>query len=198
MTAAPAPAPAPPPTASWVLLPLAWCVWLLAFLVPSLLVAPHLETLRPWLTADTAPAAVVAAAAFFLTAIWPFWPALAGPVSGIRGRAAARWFLVSLAEAVMLLALAAPFVVVAWSVGGQPLDAARLTPAAAVAVIPGMVFRVLAAVVRPQRVRWLVTAATLLAVAPLLAAYAAQETLGTDWSWMLRISPVYAAVCGCG
>jgi hypothetical protein len=39
-------------------------------------------------------------------------------------------------------------------------------------------------------------AAVLLAAAPLLVAYAARETLGADWSWILRISPVYAAVVG--
>ena len=195
MAAPPAAAPAPSPSASWVLLPLAWCVWLLLFLAPSLLVAPHLETLRPWLTADTAPAAVVAAAAFFLTAIWPFWPALAGRAERIP---ASRWFGRTFLELVVLLALAAPFVLVAWSVAGQSVQAGRLALAAAMAVIPGAVFRLAAGAVRPQRVRWFILAAMLLAVAPLLIAYAAHETLGADWSWMLRISPVYAAVCGRG
>ena len=192
MTAGPAaPAASPSPSASWVLLPLAWCVWLLASLVPTLLVAPHLSTLRPWLTPDTAPTAVVAAAAFFLTAIWPFWPALAGPSA--RGQAA-RWGGRTFLELAILLSLAAPFVVVAWSVGGQSLDAGRLAPVLAAAVIPGVYFRAMAAVVRPQRVRWLVLAAMVLAVAPLLVAYAARETLGVDWSWILRASPVYAAI----
>jgi len=191
MTAGPAPAPAPSPAASWVLLPLAWCVWLLAFLVPSLLIAPHLETLRPWLAADSAPGAVVGAVALFLTAIWPFWPALAG--SAARGRVAP-WVGSSFLELAMLLALAAPFVVVAWSVGGQLFDVGRLALAAAMAVIPGLVFRVAAGFLQPRRIRWVVLAAMLLAVAPLLVAYAARETLGADWSWMLKISPVYAAM----
>jgi len=184
-------APAPSPSASWVLLPLAWCVWLLLFLAPSLLVAPHLSTLRPWLTADTAPAAVLAAAAFFLTAIWPFWPALAGNAELIP---ASRWFGRTFLELMVLLALAAPFVLVAWSVGGQPFDVGRLASAGAMAVIPGAVFRLAAGAMRPRRVRWVALAAMLLAAAPLLVAYAAHETLGVNWSWMLRISPVYAAV----
>jgi len=189
MTAAPAAMPSP--SASWVLLPVAWCVWLLASLAPSLLVAPHLSTLRPWLTPDTAPAAVLAAAAFFLTAIWPFWPALAG--SAARGQLM-RWLGRTVLELMILLALAAPFVLVAWSVGGQPVQAGRLAPAAVMAVIPGVVFRIVAAAVGPQRVRWVVLAGMLLAAAPLLVAYAARETLGVDWSWILRISPVYAAM----
>ncbi|MCX5684746.1 MAG: hypothetical protein NT049_13805, partial [Planctomycetota bacterium] len=150
MTAGPAAAPVSSPAASWVLLPVAWCVWLLVSLVPTLLVAPHLSTLRPWLTPDAAPAAVVAAATFFLVAIWPFWPALAG--SSARGRVAS-WCGRTFLELAILLALAAPFVVVAWSVGGQSLDAAKLLPAIAAAVIPGVIFRAVAAVVRPQRVR---------------------------------------------
>jgi hypothetical protein len=166
-------------------------VWLLVSLVPSLLVASHLSTLRPWLTPDTAPAAVVAAAAFFLTAIWPFWPALAGPAA--RGQLM-RWVGRTVLELVILLALAAPFVLVAWSVAGQSVQAGRLALAAAMAVIPGVVFRVVATAVGPQRVRWAVLAAMLLAAAPLLVAYAARETLGVDWSWILRISPVYAAI----
>jgi len=191
MTTGSTAAHAPSPSASWVLLPLAWCVWLLAFLVPSLLVAPHLSTLRPWLTADTAPTAVVAAAAFFLTAVWPFWPALAG--SSAHGQAA-RWIGRTLLELVILAALAAPFAVVAWSVGGQRFDVGRLALAGATAVIPGVAFRLVAGVVRPERLRWVVLAAMLLAAAPLLVAYAARETLGADWSWILRISPVYAAI----
>jgi hypothetical protein len=191
MTTGPAAAPAPSPAASWVLLPLAWCLWLLASLVPSLLVAPHLETLRPWLTPDTAPAAVLAAAAFFLVAIWPFWPALAGNAELIP---ASRWFGRTFLELMVLLALAAPFVVVAWSVGGRTLEVDSLALAAAMAVIPGAAFRLAAGAVRPQRVRWVALAAMLLAGAPLLVAYAARETLGADWSCMLRISPVYAAV----
>jgi len=191
MTTGSTAAHAPSPSASWVLLPLAWCLWLLASLVPSLLVAPHLATLRPWLTADTAPAAVLAAAAFFLVAIWPFWPALAG--YSVRSRMAP-WVGGTFLELVILLALAAPFVVVAWSVGGRTLEAYSLALASAMAVIPGAAFRLAAGVVRPQRVRWLVLAAVLLAAAPLLVAYAARETLGVDWSWILRISPVYAAI----
>lgn len=66
-----------PVPSGWFLLPPAWCLWLLASLVPSMLVAPHLEYLRPWLWPETAPSAVAAAAAFFLVAVWPFWPALA-------------------------------------------------------------------------------------------------------------------------
>ncbi|MCX5672853.1 MAG: hypothetical protein NTU94_16170, partial [Planctomycetota bacterium] len=51
--------------AAWVLLPVAWCAWLLVWLVPSFLLAPHLAHPRMWLTRDTAPAAILAAAALF-------------------------------------------------------------------------------------------------------------------------------------
>jgi len=200
MTAGPA-APAPPPAASWVLLPLAWCVWLLAFLVPSLLITPHLETLRPWLTADTAPAAVVAAAAFFLTAIWPFWPALAAPVTGIRGRAAARWFLVSLVEAVMLLALAAPFVVVAWSVAGKTLDPAWLLLVSAPVVAIGLTFRLVVAALAGRGVRWIMLAAVLFACGSLPLAYALSEVFGAaastpvnSWAGMCLMAGVVESV----
>jgi hypothetical protein len=187
----PAAALAPSPTASWILLPLAWCVWLLLFLVPSMLVAPHLELPRPWLTAGTAPAAVVAAAAFFLTAIWPFWPALAGPWSGhITGR----WIGRTVLEGVMLIALAAPFALVAWSVGGRALEFGPPLAAAAGLVVLGLFLRAATVGLRPAGVRWLVFAAWLLAAGPLIVAYAATETVGAGAAPPTSVSPVAAAV----
>jgi len=188
----PAAAPAPWPTASWILLPLAWCLWLLLVLLPSMLVAPHLELPRPWLTADTAPAAVVAAAAFFLTAIWPFWPALAGPWPGhITGR----WIGRTVLEGVMLIALAAPFALVAWSVGGRALEFGPPLAAAAGLLVFGTLLRATAACAGPAAARWFIFAATLACAGPLLGAYANSETIGiAPLQRVLEISPVVGAV----
>ena len=41
---------------SWVLLPFVWCLWLLVWLAPSLLIEPHLDVKLLWLAAETAPA----------------------------------------------------------------------------------------------------------------------------------------------
>jgi hypothetical protein len=81
-----------------------------------MLAAPHLSTLRPWFTTDTAPAAVAAAAAIFMAAIWPFWPALAAGSGERPGTFLGR----SLLEAAILLALAAPFLVVASALADRP------------------------------------------------------------------------------
>ncbi|MBE3095712.1 MAG: hypothetical protein IMZ44_01120 [Planctomycetes bacterium] len=187
----PAAALAPWPTASWILLPLAWCLWLLLFLLPTMLVAPHLELPRPWLTADTAPAAVVAAAAFFLTAIWPFWPALAGPWPG---HITARWIGLTVLEGVMLIALAAPFALVAWSVGGRALEFGPAIAAAAGLLVFGVLLRATTACAGPAAARWFIFAAMLACAGPLLGAYAASETMGLALERVLEISPVVGAV----
>ncbi|MBM4019759.1 MAG: hypothetical protein FJ288_15800 [Planctomycetes bacterium] len=187
---------APPARASWVLLPLAWCLWLLAFLAPSMLVAPHLATVRPWLAADSAPAALVAAAALFLTVVWPFWPALAGPASG--GRIAARWLGRSLLEALMLAALAGPFVLMAWALAGRTPEALLPCAVGAGLAAVGLAFRLFAAWLGPRPARWVILAAMLVDVGPLALAYAASETLGAGpgspiWQ-VLQASPVWQAV----
>ena len=173
------------------LLPLAWCVWLLVWLVPVLLVAPHAQTVRPWLEADTAPAALVAAATFFLVAIWPFWPAL---VSREPGRDAAHWIGASVLELAVLLALAAPFVLVAWSVGGRTLEAQPLVAAAMTATFFAMIFRLLAIRSGAAAVRWLILVATLLCAGPLIVVYAVGETIGADLPRVAVASPLVMAV----
>ena len=178
--------------ASWILLPVAWCAWLLMWLVPSLLIAPYMPTPRPWLTADAAPAALVAAAALFMTIIWPFWPALAGPLSEsmIGGKLAGRTLL----EAVILVALAAPFVLVAWSVGGRTIAAGPLLTVAAGLVLPGLGLRAAAVGIGPKSVRWLILGAMLMAVGPLAVAYSVGETIGGIDGRLLEACPVSAAV----
>ena len=173
------------------LLPLAWCVWLLVWLVPVLLVAPHAQTVRPWLEADTAPAALVAAATFFLVAIWPFWPAL---VIREPGRDAAHWIGASVLELVVLLALAAPFVLVAWSVGGRTLEAKPLVAAAMTTTFLAMIFRVLAIRSGAAAGRWLIFAAMLLCAGPLIVVYAIGETIGADLPRVAAVSPLVMAV----
>ncbi|MEA3368615.1 MAG: hypothetical protein U9R68_10945, partial [Planctomycetota bacterium] len=69
---------APARARPWVLV--AWCVWLLAWLTPALLVGPETSDPRPWLDREAAPAAVLAGAALFLVAAWPFWPAFESDV----------------------------------------------------------------------------------------------------------------------
>jgi hypothetical protein len=183
-------AASPPPSGPWFLLPLTWCVWLLVWLIPSFLVAPHLAYLRPWLSADTAPAAVCAAASLFLVAIWPFWPALA---AGGR-RSPASILLRSAAEILMLVALAAPFAVVAWAVGSRAWLFDSLGAAVAVPAALGLGFRLVAEGLGPRATRWLIAAALLIAAGPVLAAYAASETLGGGLLWLLDVSPVVACI----
>ena len=173
------------------LLPLAWCVWLLVWLVPVLVIAPHAQTVRPWLEADTAPAALVAGATFFLVAIWPFWPALARRDSAGN---VAHWIGASLLELVMLLALAAPFVLVAWSVGDRTLAVKPLLAAAMAPTFFALVFRVLAMRLGAAAVRWLILAAMLLSAGPLIVVYAAGETIGADLPRLAAVSPIVMAV----
>ncbi len=182
----------PPSGAAWVLLPVAWCAWLLAWLAPSLLVAPYMPVPRPWLTGESAPAALVAAASLFLTIIWPFWPALAGPFAGatVGGKLVGRTLL----EAVILTALAAPLVLVAWSVGGRMLAAGPLLTVAAGLVLPGLGLRVAAVGIGAKSVRWLILAAMLAAVGPLAVAYSVGETIGPIDVRLLESCPVSAAV----
>jgi hypothetical protein len=183
------------PGPGWVLMPVAWCAWLLAWLVPSLLAAPHLETPRLWLTRDTAPAAVLAAVALFLVAVWPFWPAPSSGREGAAGRAVTgRWVGQSALELVMLIALASPFGLVAWSVGGRSALAGPLAAAAAAPAVFALGVRVAAAAMRQGLARWTMLAVTLLAVGPILFHYAAGETIGGAPGRILDASPVVSAV----
>jgi len=189
--------PAPPPAgAARVLLPVAWCAWLLVWLVPTLLVAPHLESPPPWLTGDTAPAAVLAAAAFSLMAIWPFWPvpAMRRQCDAATERIGAARIGQSVLELVMLLALAVPFALVAWSVGGASARAGPLAATAGGWVVFGLGLRMAAAAGGRAAARWLMFAAALLCAGPLALEYVAGETLGAGFPRLLEVSPIVGAI----
>jgi|WetSurMetagenome_2_1015567.scaffolds.fasta_scaffold106815_2 hypothetical protein len=199
------------PGAGWFLLPLAWCLWLLLWLAPSMLLAPRLDYVRPWLSHETAPLALAAAAAIFMVVLWPFWPALAA-VEGHapswpeqKGRDGARpsmtapgnrkpLLIRSLAELAMLLALAAPFVIVAAFIGGQTLRPWPLAAAAAVPAVLGLGLRLAVAGLGPRSARWLIAVAILVAAGPVILAYAASDSLLGQFPRVLESSPVIACV----
>jgi hypothetical protein len=198
----------------WFLMPLAWCVWLLVWLAPTFLMAPHLTTARPWWTPDTAPAAVAVAAALFLSVIWPFWPAMARgcplfrplgkgdctsgtkgtvPISKQPEMGTAPFIGRSLLEAAILVGLAAPFVLVAAALAGRPVPVARLAVAAVVLIVWGLGLRLAAAAWGPRSARWLIAAALFVAAAPVMIWYANSETLGANAQRVVELSPVIAA-----
>ena len=196
----------PAPARAWVLLPVVWCLWLLLSLVPTLLVAPHILSPWPWLARETAPSAVLAAMAFFLTAVWPFWPALAGKKgTGTFSEKQekepvpffvpfCRWLGASALEFVVLFALAVPFVLVAWSVSGGRLAVAPAVVSVAGLGIFGLGLRTAAAGMVPGAARWLMLAAMLVCAGPLVLEYAAAETMGVSLPWLLEVSPVFELV----
>jgi hypothetical protein len=186
------PAASPAPGAAWVLLPGAWCAWLLAWLVPSFLVAPHLAVERMWLVRETAPQAILAAAAFFVVAVWPFWPALARRKAP-RAAVSPKWLALSVLELVMLVALAAPFVLVAWSVGGKAILAGPLAATAGAWAVFGLGLRI-AATTGQGAARWLMLAAVLVSVGPLILGYAAGETLGVGVPRLVEASPIVSGI----
>jgi len=199
----------------WVFV--AWCVWLLAWLTPALLVGPETADPRPWLDREAAPAAVLAGAALFLVAAWPFWPALELPKSsrdptGQAGRAAqgdprgpgglrssarggsvARLAGLSAAEVLVLAALAAPLLVAAWSLGGS----LHVWPAAATAAglaVLGIGLRLAATGLGGGAACRLMFGALLLCGGPPAIYYAAAETVGPAPAWLLEASPVVGLV----
>lgn len=188
--AAPGEAAAPAARAArgggWVLLPLAWCVWLLVWLIPSFLLGPRVAIVSAWQEAETAPAALVAGAVFFLVAIWPFWPALARSEDG---RTPAAWWFRSALELALLWALAVPFARVAWSVAGRGFDAGPLAAASAGVAAMAMGLRVAAARL-PAAGRWLMALATLACAAPIVVYYAAAEAMGAALPRVLDVSPM--------
>lgn len=177
------------PVASWFLLPVAWCAAFLLVLVPSLLLAPHTATAHAWVGRGAAPAAVVLAGAFFLVAVWPFWPALAA-----GRRVDARWLGRSALELAALAALAAPFVLVAWSVSGRTLDVWPLALAMLELAALGMGLRIAATAAGQGGTRWLMLAATLVAAGPILLEYAVSETMGVTFPRVLEASPMVSAM----
>ena len=184
--------PAPEPGRAWVLLPVAWCVWLLLWILPSLVVGPRLAWARPWMMRETALSALVAAAAFFLVAVWPFWPALAsGPG---RQTLSGRWLGLSLFEFALLVALAGPFALVAWSVSGGTVAAAPTVVAVLGLGVFGLGLRVATAGMAPRMTRWLVLAAMTVLAGPLMLEYATREALGVTCGWLVGVSPLFGLV----
>jgi hypothetical protein len=179
-----------PSRAGWYLLPLAWCLWLLVWLAPSMLIAPHLGYVRPWLALETAPTALLAAAALFLVTVWPFWPALAAGTEDRRAALVGR----SVAELAILLALAAPFLIVAAAVGGLPLSAGPLIAAAAVPAALGLGLRLAVAGLGQKSMPWIIATALCVAAVPVLVAYAVCDSLLGAYPGILEISPVIASV----
>ncbi len=177
--------------AAWAHLALAWCVWLLAWLAPALFLGPHVTVPVPWLGAETAPAALAIGAAFFLVAIWPFWPAWA------RGAACERLFQVwlgrTLLEAAGLLAMAAPFVCVAWALANRPVPLEAVLATGGLLAAIGVGFRAVWVGVGPAWGRWVVAAALALVGWPVILEYAALETLGRGFPHHFGVSPLVGA-----
>jgi len=188
----------PAPGRAWVLLPVAWCVWLLLWLVPTLLVAPHLLSPGPWLVRESAPSAVLAAGAFFLAAVWPFWGKKGtGSFSCLSEKVPVpffRWLGAGVLEFVVLIALAVPFALVAWSVGDGNLAVWPAVVSAAGLGVFGLGLRTAAQGMAPGAARWLMLAALLVCVGPLILAYAAAETMGVSLPRLLEVSPVFGLV----
>jgi len=190
------PAQSAPPSraASRVLLPLAWGAWLLAALAPALLVSPYVAAPRLWLEREAAPASFVLAAALFVVAIWPFWPALAGRVPPPDRRSAAAWMGRSLAELGMLAALAAPFAMAAWAVADRPVAAGPSAAAAGGLAVFALGLRVAADGLGPGAARWLLFAALTACAGPVLLEYVGRETLGATFPRVLEASPMVGAM----
>jgi hypothetical protein len=139
--------------------------------------------------AETAPAALVAAAIFFLVAIWPFWPVFTGPCPINRPLCP---FARPTLELIMLVGLAAPFALVAWSVGGHRFHVDGLVRATLGIAILALGTRILSVTVESAG-RWLMLAAMLACVAPIALHYAASETLNAGWPRVLELSPLVGA-----
>ncbi len=182
---------APPSASSRVLLPAVWCVWLAAWLVPALLIAPHLDVVPAWVGADAAPAATMAGAVVFLAALWPFWPAWAGPVNG---RIQARWVGLGVLELATLLALAAPFVLVARAVGSRAVEVTWVALGLAVAGALGLGFRIAWGGCGPAAGRWLMMAAMLLVALPVGLAYVVAETMNMALVRVFEAGPIAASM----
>jgi len=207
-------APAPPAARTharpWMFV--AWCVWLLAWLAPALLLGPATPDPRPWLEPASASSAVLAGAALFLVAAWSFWPALVlGNLAGQAGRATqaearggsprpprgtlagARPIGLSAMEVLVLAALAAPMLVAARAVGGR----LHVWPAAATGAglaVFAIGIRMAAEGLGGGAPRRLMAGALLLAGGPPAVCYAAAETIGPSLPWLLEVSPVVALV----
>ncbi|MFO8014591.1 MAG: hypothetical protein R6X20_14940 [Phycisphaerae bacterium] len=206
----------------WVFV--AWCAWLLAWLAPALLVAPATPDPRPWLEPAAAPAAVLAGAALFLVAAWPFWPALATstprkePANGMRGgsphprrgrqdderggygdppRRADRVggrLVGHSAVEVLILTALAAPMLVAARSLGGALQVWPTVATGAGLAVFAIGLRVAAAGLGEGAARRLMCGALLVAGGPPAVYYAAAETIGAALPWLPAASPVVALV----
>lgn len=188
-----APARQPSRGGPWVLLPVAWCVWLLVWLGPSHILAPRLAVAPWWMARGTAPTALWAGAVLFLVGFWPFWSALGMSSEGESG-GPSRWVGRFLVELVILAALAAPFTLVAWSVGGRRPEPGRLALAGGVVALLGAAIRVADLALGDRAGRHLATGAMLVCIGPLLVAYAVGETMAIDFEHVADLSPMVSGV----
>jgi len=193
----------------------AWCAWLLLWLAPSMLLAPRVVAAPAWLAETAAPAALLAAAGLFLVAAWPFFPALAPAAAALtdtprrgedqdpprnpsavprRATSPVRLVGLALVELAVLVALAAPFAVVAWSLGKGRLAIGPTAATAGGLGVLGLGLRVAASGGVPSASRWLMAGALLACAGPAALAYAATETLGGSYGWLAEASPVVALV----
>lgn len=170
---------------------------MLLWLVPSLLVAPHLGSRPVWVRADSAPSALVIAVALFLVVGWPFWPALSGSGGERPKRLDFGWAAKCVAEVLILFALAVPFAVVAWSVGNQAVLLKPVAGAAGSLALLGLAIRLAYVGVGPESGRWLMFGAMLATVGPVVVAYGVVEVLEVELAGLVELSPVVAALQLC-
>jgi len=169
-----------------------WCVWLLVWLAPGLLLPPAAGA--AWAGPQDATWAVLAGAAVFFVIAWPFWFASGGPEER-GGRAWARHLVWSSVEAVCLWLLAVPFLVAAWAAGGRgPVLGPTLATVAGLTVL-GLGFRLAAVGLGPGAGRRLMAAALVVCGGPAAVAYALGETLGPGFAWLAEASPAVGLVC---
>jgi len=111
-----------------------------------------------------------------------------------RRRAGGRWIGLSILEVIILLALAAPFALVAWSVGGRTIEPWPLAAALAGPVVLALGLRIAVGGLPPAAARWLMFVATLISAGPPLVAYAFTETMGVWNLRLLEVSPIVASL----
>ncbi|MDP6380937.1 MAG: hypothetical protein QF662_06295 [Phycisphaerae bacterium] len=181
---------------AWWLLPLVWCLWLLACIVPALVLEPYLDGASRLASADLALVTVVIAACFFLFTAWPFWIVFrAGGASAAEqphsSHCSAAGVGLSALELVMLLALAVPFLVAAEAVAeaGVANVAASLAFLAGVGVF-GIGIRMLWQRFAPSTGRWLLTVLFAVTAVPLVLDYLFHEIFGIALSVATSVGPL--------
>ena len=109
-------------------------------------------------------------------------------------RGVARWLGAGALEFVVLVALAVPFALVAWSVGDGRLAVWPVVAMVGGLGVFGLGLRTAAEGMVPGAARWLMFAVLLVCAGPLILEYAAAETTGVSLPWLLEVSPVFGLV----